>query len=63
MLDNITDTIRMIHERGIWLEVVTLVIPGFNDSDEELRQIAQFPRVGRAATFPGTSRRSTRITA
>src|SRR5580704_3667521 len=42
VLDNITSTIRMIHERGIWLEVVTLVIPGFNDSPEELRQIARF---------------------
>jgi AmmeMemoRadiSam system radical SAM enzyme/AmmeMemoRadiSam system protein B/AmmeMemoRadiSam system protein A len=42
VLENITSTIRMIHERGIWLEVVTLVIPGFNDSDEELRQIARF---------------------
>jgi pyruvate formate lyase activating enzyme len=27
---------------GFWLEVVTLVIPGFNDSDEELRRIAEF---------------------
>ncbi len=29
---------RGIHERGIWLEVLTLVIPGFNDSEEELTQ-------------------------
>jgi pyruvate formate lyase activating enzyme len=42
MLANITDTIRMIHERGIWLEVVTLVIPGFNDSERELREMARF---------------------
>ena len=42
MLENITDTIRMVYERGIWLEIVTLVIPGFNDSTEELRQIARF---------------------
>ena len=26
----------MLHERGIWVEIVTLVVPGFNDSDEEL---------------------------
>jgi AmmeMemoRadiSam system radical SAM enzyme/AmmeMemoRadiSam system protein B/AmmeMemoRadiSam system protein A len=42
MLANITDTIRMIHERGIWLEIVTLIIPGFNDSEHELRDMAQF---------------------
>ncbi len=29
-------------ERGVWLEVTTLVIPTLNDSDEELRQIAEF---------------------
>ncbi len=36
------DTIAGIHERGIWLEVLTLVIPEFNDSDEELRKAARF---------------------
>jgi AmmeMemoRadiSam system radical SAM enzyme/AmmeMemoRadiSam system protein B/AmmeMemoRadiSam system protein A len=41
-LGNILDTIRMIHDRGIWLEIVTLVIPGFNDSDAELREMARF---------------------
>jgi pyruvate formate lyase activating enzyme len=41
-LEHITDTIRMIHARGIWLEVVTLVIPGFNDSEAELRSSARF---------------------
>lgn len=41
-LKQITDTIRGVHERGIWLEVVTLVIPGFNDTEEELRQAARF---------------------
>jgi pyruvate formate lyase activating enzyme len=32
----------MVHERNIWLEVVTLVIPGFNDSNDELKDIANF---------------------
>jgi AmmeMemoRadiSam system radical SAM enzyme/AmmeMemoRadiSam system protein B/AmmeMemoRadiSam system protein A len=41
-LDNITRTIRMVHERGLWLEVVTLIIPGFNDGDDELRRAAGF---------------------
>jgi AmmeMemoRadiSam system radical SAM enzyme/AmmeMemoRadiSam system protein B/AmmeMemoRadiSam system protein A len=42
MLDNITSTIRMVHERGLWLEIVTLVIPGFNDDPQELRAMARF---------------------
>lgn len=41
-LQNVLDTIKMIHERNIWLEIVTLVVPGFNDSDEELKDIANF---------------------
>ncbi len=41
-LDHVTGTIRMVHERGLWLEVVTLVVPGFNDSPDELRAIARF---------------------
>jgi pyruvate formate lyase activating enzyme len=38
----ILDTIRRLYEMGIWLEIVTLVIPGFNDSDDELTRLAEF---------------------
>ena len=41
-LQRVTDGIRMVQQRGLWLEVVTLIVPGFNDSDAELRDIAQF---------------------
>jgi pyruvate formate lyase activating enzyme len=36
------DSIARIHAMGIWLEIVTLVVPGFNDSDQELASIAGF---------------------
>jgi pyruvate formate lyase activating enzyme len=35
-------TIEELHRRGFWLEVLTLVIPGFNDSNEELWDAARF---------------------
>ncbi len=35
-------TIEELHRRGFWLEVLTLVIPGFNDSNEELWETARF---------------------
>jgi pyruvate formate lyase activating enzyme len=38
----ILESLHRIHEMGFWLEVVTLIVPGFNDSDAELRQIAGF---------------------
>jgi pyruvate formate lyase activating enzyme len=40
--ERVTWTIERLHEMGFWLEIVTLVIPGFNDSDEELTDIARF---------------------
>lgn len=41
-LQPILDTIRTLHKMGVWLEIVTLLIPGFNDSDDELRQLTAF---------------------
>lgn len=41
-LQNVLNTICMLKEKGFWLEVVTLCIPGFNDSDEELKKMADF---------------------
>lgn len=42
VLENVLNTIGLLHQKGFWLEVVTLVIPGFNDSNDELRRIAEF---------------------
>jgi pyruvate formate lyase activating enzyme len=42
VLEHVLDGIRMVHELGFWLEIVTLVIPGFNDSDAELADAARF---------------------
>jgi pyruvate formate lyase activating enzyme len=41
-LGPILDSIRRIHSMGLWLEIVTLLIPGFNDSHEELRRLTEF---------------------
>jgi len=41
-LDPVLETIRLMKELGVWVEVTTLVIPSENDSEEELRQIANF---------------------
>jgi pyruvate formate lyase activating enzyme len=42
LLNNVLDTIQRLYTMGFWLEIVTLVIPGFNDTPEELRDMAQF---------------------
>ena len=41
-LENVLKTIEMAVEMGFWVEIVTLVVPGFNDSDGELREAARF---------------------
>jgi pyruvate formate lyase activating enzyme len=41
-LQPILDTIGSLYAMGIWLEIVTLLIPGFNDSDDELRRLTEF---------------------
>jgi pyruvate formate lyase activating enzyme len=41
-LERVLWTIQALHDKGFWVEIVTLVVPGFNDSDEELRDIARF---------------------
>ena len=41
-LDAVLATIRQTHAMGLWVEIVTLTIPGYNDSDKELAQMAEF---------------------
>jgi pyruvate formate lyase activating enzyme len=41
-LDPILDTIRRLHQLDVWLEIVTLLIPGFNDSPDELKRLTEF---------------------
>jgi pyruvate formate lyase activating enzyme len=41
-LSHVLDTIQKAHDSGLWVEVVTLVIPDYNDSSEELWEAARF---------------------
>lgn len=42
VLDNVLKTIRMLKEMGFWVEIVTLLVPSFNDDPEELKRMAGF---------------------
>jgi len=42
VLQNTLDGIQRARQAGLWVEIVTLVIPGFNDSSEELWDAARF---------------------
>ncbi len=41
-LQPVLDSLKLMKELGIWVEVTTLIIPTFNDSTEELKSIAEF---------------------
>jgi len=40
--DPVKRNIELFWKRGVWVEVTTLVIPGYNDSREQLQEIARF---------------------
>jgi len=42
VLQTVLDSIKRAHDLGLWVEVVTLVIPSFNDSPDELMDAARF---------------------
>jgi pyruvate formate lyase activating enzyme len=42
VLENVATTIRMLKERGFWVEIVTLVVPGFSDDPDDLKRMAAF---------------------
>jgi pyruvate formate lyase activating enzyme len=41
-IEPILATIRALHEMNVWVEIVTLLIPGFNDGDDELERLTAF---------------------
>jgi pyruvate formate lyase activating enzyme len=41
-LQPILETIRRLHEMGFWVEIATLLIPGFNDSEDALKRLTEF---------------------
>jgi pyruvate formate lyase activating enzyme len=41
-LEPILDTIRRLHAMGVWVEIVTLLIAGFNDGEDELSRLTEF---------------------
>jgi pyruvate formate lyase activating enzyme len=41
-LKPVLSNIKLMKDLGIWIEVTTLIIPGINDSNEELKSIADF---------------------
>ena len=52
----VLETIQQMKERNVWVEVTTLVIPGLNDAESELRAIAGFvKRVGREVPWHVTA--------
>lgn len=42
VLEHVKDTIRRLKQLEYWVEIVTLIVPGLNDGDDELREMADF---------------------
>lgn len=42
VMENVINTIRMLKERNFWVEIVTLIVPGFSDNLDDLKRMADF---------------------
>jgi pyruvate formate lyase activating enzyme len=42
VLENVLDTIKNLKQRGFWVEIVTLVVPGFSDDTDDMKRMADF---------------------
>jgi pyruvate formate lyase activating enzyme len=42
VLENVTNTIKLLKERNFWVEIVTLVVPGLSDDPDDLKRMADF---------------------
>ncbi len=51
-LEEVKDTLRRMVKAGIWVEVTTLIIPGENDSEQALREMAKFIAEDLGKTVP-----------
>ena len=43
-LEGVLNSIKSFHKAGVWVELTTLLIPNNNDSEQEIKQIADFVR-------------------
>ncbi|MBN1435361.1 AmmeMemoRadiSam system radical SAM enzyme [Candidatus Fermentibacterales bacterium] len=41
-LEPVQRTLRILQELGVWLEVTNLVVPGWNDDEEDLRSLSEW---------------------
>jgi pyruvate formate lyase activating enzyme len=51
-LQPVLDSLRLMKQQGVWVEVTTLIIPGLNDDRGELRELAHFIAGGLGAATP-----------
>ncbi len=51
-LQPVLDSLKIIHETGTWLEIVYLVVPTLNDSDEEFRKLCRWVKADLSQDVP-----------
>lgn len=51
-LQPVLDNLKLLKSKKIWLEITTLIIPGLNDSEQEIKQIAEFIKNDLGAETP-----------
>lgn len=40
----VEETIKIMHEKGVWIEITNLIIPGHNDKEEDIKEIISWTK-------------------
>jgi AmmeMemoRadiSam system radical SAM enzyme/AmmeMemoRadiSam system protein B/AmmeMemoRadiSam system protein A len=51
-LETVLENLKIIKQSGVWLEIVTLLVPGENDGDDQLRAMARWIRSNLGDSVP-----------
>ena len=43
-LNPVLETIKLMHKKGVWIEITNLLIPGLNDSTEQIERLVEWVR-------------------
>lgn len=51
-LETVLNSLKIVRQSGVWLEIVNLIVPGENDSDEEFRDMARWVKENLGDSIP-----------
>jgi len=51
-LEPVLEAIKIMHKKGVWIELTNLIIPGLNDSDEDINKLVDWVKKNLGSDVP-----------